>query len=223
VRVLIVEDEEAMANVIARGLRDENHSVVVVHDGADALEVAARDDFDVMVLDVMIPRMTGLEVAKRLRRSGNTTPIVMLTARDAINDIVGGLDGGADDYLTKPFAFEELLARLRNASRRRGVNAENVLRVADLALDPASHRVARGDIEVSLSATEFRLLEFLMRRAGRTVRRESLIEAVWGFDSDASANTLDAFVHLLRTKIDHGHATRLLRTVRGVGYCIAAP
>jgi DNA-binding response OmpR family regulator len=219
-RVLIVEDDAAMASVLESGLREENHNVVVVHDGADALDTAARHDFDVMVLDAMIPRLSGFDVARRLRRAGNTTPIVMLTARDSVTDIVGGLECGADDYVTKPFSFEELLARLQNATRHRAAVADTTLRLADLVLDPSAHRVTRGGIEVGLSATEFRLLEYLMRRPGRTVARDVLIEAVWGFDSEVEPNTLEAFIHLLRNKIDRNHDVKLIRTVRGAGYAI---
>src|ERR1051326_196683 len=219
-RVLIVEDDAAMAGVLERGLREENHNVVVVHDGADALDTASRFDFDVVLLDAMIPRLDGFDVARRLRRVGNTTPIVMLTARDSVKDIVGGLECGADDYVTKPFSFEELLARLRNATRHRAASADTALRIGDLMLDPSSHRVTRADVDIALSATEFRLLEFLMRRAGRTVAREVLIEAVWGFESEVEANTLEAFIHLLRNKVDRDHDVKLIRTVRGAGYAI---
>jgi len=213
-----VEDEREMAAALARGLREERHTVVVASDGMEGLDLAARHDFDVVLLDVLLPRMSGLDVARRLRGAGNTTPIVMLTARDSVRDIVTGLDCGADDYVTKPFSFEELLARLRSAARhRRGSTSR--LTVADLVLDPAVHAATRAGVRLALSATEFRLLEYLMRRAGQVVPRETLLEAIWGFE-DVEANTLEQFIHLLRAKVDCGSGSKLIRTVRGVGYSI---
>ncbi len=219
-RVLIVEDERALAETLARGLREERHDVVVATNGVDGYELARRHPFDVVVLDVMLPGMSGLDVVRRLRRGSSTVPVLLLTARDAVRDIVAGLDSGADDYLTKPFSFEELLARLRAAARHRANDPDGRFRIGDLMLDPAAHRVTRDGVEIALSATEFRLLEFLIRRAGRTVTRQTLLEAVWGFDSEVEANTLERFVHLLRTKIGDAGSRRLLHTVRGVGYSI---
>ncbi|MCI0606393.1 response regulator transcription factor [bacterium] len=219
-RVLIVEDDKRMAEILKKGLEEENHSVTLAFDGEEGLEFAGLYDFDVLVLDVMLPRMDGFEVARQMRQKNNQTPILMLTARDTIPDIVAGLDLGADDYLTKPFAFSELLARLRSASRHRSIPLSSNLQVANLELDPAKHRVTRGGREIKLSATEFRLLEFLMRRAGRVVSRSSLVEGVWGFDRDIEENTLDAFVRLLRIKIDRNHDSKLIHTVRGFGYCL---
>lgn len=221
-RVLLVEDEERMAGIVARGLREETHSVVVARDGVEGVDLAAEHEFDVVLLDVMLPRLDGIEVVRRLRGSGNQTPIVMLTARDAVRDIVRGLDCGADDYVTKPFSFEELLARMRAAARHRPASRSTTITIADLTLDPAKRTVTRAGDTITLSATEFRLLEFLMRRAGRVIERGVIIEAVWGFDSEVEENTLEAFISLLRNKVDRAYGERLIRTVRGVGYGIRA-
>lgn len=219
-RVLIVEDEKKMAELLKRGLEEENHSVTLAYDGSAGLEMSELCEFDVVVLDIMLPAVDGFEVARRLRQNKNRTPILMLTARDAIPDIVKGLDVGADDYLTKPFAFEEFLARLRSVARRGSSPRPTRLQVADLVLDPATHQVLRGDQEIHLTPTEYRLLDVLVRRAGRVVPRGTLVEAVWGFDQDVEENTLDAFVRLLRTKVDRDFERKLIYTVRGVGYSI---
>jgi len=220
-RILIVEDDNSMADLLKKGLEEEDHVVSVARDGAAALEFTESYQFDVIVLDWMLPRMDGTEVARRLRKSGNKTPILMLTARDAVPDVVKGLDAGADDYLTKPFSFAEFLARLRALVRRPvAASRGNRLEIADLALDPSTHQVFRGRHELRLTATEYRLLEFLMRRAGGVASRRAIVEAVWGLDAEVEENTLDAFVRLLRTKVDHGHKKRLIQTVRGFGYCV---
>lgn len=212
-----------MAEQLRRGLEREGYAALLAHDGQEALDLVRTVDHDMMILDWMLPKVDGREVARRLREAGVATPILMLTARDAPPDIVAGLDCGADDYLIKPFAFEVLLARLRALARRVPATRPPVLRVADLALDPANHTVIRGDEEIGLSGKEFRLLHFLMRRAGRIVRRQTLIEAVWGYESSIESNTLDAFIHLLRTKIDAPQRHKLIHTVRGVGYCMREP
>jgi DNA-binding response OmpR family regulator len=220
-RVLIVEDDRSMADLLQKGLEEEDHVVSVARDGAASLELTESYQFDVIVLDWMLPRMDGTEVARRLRKGGNKTPILMLTARDAVPDVVKGLDAGADDYLTKPFSFAEFLARLRALGRRPAPTARgHRLEVADLALDPSSHQVFRGRHEVRLTSTEYRLLEFLMRRSGGVASRRAIVEAVWGLEAEVEENTLDAFVRLLRTKVDHGHKQRLIHTVRGFGYCV---
>ena len=219
-RILVVEDETRMAELLRKGLQEELHFVSVVHDGLSAIEFARTSQFDALVLDVMIPGVDGFEVARRLRRVDDGTPILMLTARDAVPDIARGLDLGVDDYLTKPFSFVELLARLRAITRRGVEPRRSLLRVADLELDPATRRVLRGGREVHLTATEFRLLEFLMRRRGRAVSRDSIVETVWGNFETVEDNTLEAFISLLRTKIDKGFQHKLIHTIRGVGYSL---
>jgi DNA-binding response OmpR family regulator len=209
-----------MAEQLRKGLEREGYSVLLAHDGQRALDLARTIDHDLMILDWMLPKLDGLQVARRLREAKIDTRILMLTARDAPPDVVAGLDGGVDDYLSKPFAFEVLLARLRALARRLPPSQPPVLQIADLTLDPAAHRVARGAVEVKLSGTEFGLLHFLMRRARQTVPRRTLIEAVWGYDSNIESNTLDAFIHLLRAKVDAAPNARLIHTVRGIGYSV---
>ncbi len=219
-RILIVEDEKKMAELLKKGLEEENHSVTLAYDGRTALEFSELYEFDAIVLDIMLPGIDGYEVARRLRRNKNQTPILALTARDAVPDVVKGLDAGADDYLTKPFAFEELLARLRSVARRGSFPRPVCLKVADLILDPAKQQVFRKGHEIHLSPTEFRLLELLMRRAGRVVSRNAIVEAVWGFDREVEENTLDAFIRLLRSKVDRDSKQKLIHTVRGTGYAL---
>ena len=219
-RLLIVEDEKRMLELLRKGLEEEGHGVVCAGDGAEGLELAKGFEFDAIILDIMMPGLDGYEMVRRLRAAAITTPVVMLTAKDTVQDVVHGLDLGADDYLTKPFSFTELLARLR-AMKRRGIEPQlPTLAVADLSLNPATREVLRGGTRISLTPTEYNLLEKLMDRAGRVVPRERLIEAAWGFDREVEENTLDVFVRLLRTKVDgNGHA-KLIHTVRGVGYMI---
>jgi len=219
-RILIIEDEKKMAAVLKKGLEAENHRVTLAFDGRDGLELASTMEFDVVVLDLMLSVIDGFEIARRLRRNDDRTPILMLTARDAPPDIVKGLDLGADDYLTKPFPFDVLLARLRSVARRGSTPRPTILQIGDLVLNPASHQVTRGEREIHLSPTEFRLLELLMRRAGRVVRRDTIVQAVWDFDHDVEENTLDTFIRLLRSKVDRDHDHKLIQTVRGVGYAI---
>jgi DNA-binding response OmpR family regulator len=225
-RILIVEDERRMAEAVRKGLADEGHAVVVAHTGPEGLSLAESDAFDVILLDVMLPGMDGLAVARRLRGDRQRTPILMLTARDTTADIVAGLDAGADDYLVKPFAFEVLLARVRALGRRGAATQGVTLQVGGLTLDPASHDVRRGGERLELTRTEFALLECLMRRAGAVVPRATLIDSVWGYDREIEDNTLDAFVRLVRQKVDRTGHPPLIHTVRGVGYCVreeAAP
>jgi DNA-binding response OmpR family regulator len=219
-QVLVVEDERRMAELLRQGLEEEGHSVVVTGNGADGLAIAESHPFDAILLDVMLPGMDGLTVARRLRAARNQTPILMLTARDTNQDIIAGLNLGADDYLVKPFSFDVLLARLRAVSRRGTIPQPVPLKVGDLTLDPASREVTRQGRRITLTRTEYGLLELLIRRAGRVVPRENLIEAVWGFDAEVRGNTLDAFIRLLRDKVDAGSESKLIHTVRGVGYCL---
>ena len=218
--LLIVEDEVRMADLLRKGLIEEGHTATCASDGAEGLALAKSYEFDVIILDVMMPKVSGYEMARRLRAEKVRTPILMLTAKDSVPDIVKGLDLGADDYMTKPFSFDELVARLRAVKRRALVAQEINLRVADLILDPASREVLRGESRIMLTRTEYNLLERLMYRAGRVVPRRALIEAVWGFDREIEENTLDAFMHLLRNKIDPPGRPKLIHTVRGVGYMI---
>ncbi|HUA21599.1 MAG TPA: response regulator transcription factor [Bryobacteraceae bacterium] len=219
-QVLVVEDEQRMAELLRQGLEEEGHSVVSAGNGRDALAMAESYSFDAIVLDVMLPGLDGFSVARKLRAARNQTPILMLTARDATHDMVEGLNLGADDYLVKPFSFDVLLARLRAVSRRGPIAQPVTLQVADLTLNPAAREVTRGGRRIALTRTEYSLLELLMKRAGRVVARENLIEAVWGFETDVRNNTLDAFIRLLREKVDSPEEIKLIHTVRGVGYCL---
>jgi two-component system response regulator MprA len=218
--ILVAEDETAMGDVLRQGLEEQNHTVTLVRDGEEALAAVATGAFDAIVLDVMMPRVNGLEVARRLRAAKNPTPILILTARDAAEDIVRGLDAGADDYLVKPFALTVLLARLRAVARRASQAPVKELRAGDLSLDPGAREVRRQGKKVALTPTEFRLLELLIRRANRAVSRASIIEAVWGFDEDVASNTVDVYIKLLREKVDNEIDKRLIHTVRGFGYIL---
>jgi DNA-binding response OmpR family regulator len=218
-RILIVEDERKMAEVLRNGLEEEHHSVTIARDGRDGLEFALQQGFDVLLLDVMLPGLSGFEIARHLREKGNRTPILMLTARDAAPDVVKGLDIGADDYLTKPFSFEVLFARLRAISRRGPIPQTPRLQVADLVLDPASHGVSRKSRNILLTRKEYQLLELLMRHQGRVLSRAAIIDAIWGAEEDVESNTLDTFIKKLRQKVETGETRRLIHTIRGFGYC----
>jgi DNA-binding response OmpR family regulator len=220
--VLIVEDEPEMAKLLSRGLEEEQFEVTVARDGRSALEMSSAEPYDVILLDVMLPRMSGIEVARQLREREQETPVLMLTARDSLHDIVKGLDSGADDYLTKPFSFLELLARIRALARRSEFRRKNVLEVQDLVLDVSALRAFRKGHEIHLSQTEFRLLELLARNAGRVVSRSDILDKVWSNRRDVTENTLDAFVRLLRKKVDQEAETKLIRTHRGFGYSVGA-
>jgi DNA-binding response OmpR family regulator len=217
-RILFVEDDREVADYVSRCLEEENNSVTVSFDGISALKAAQASSFDVIVLDVMLPFLDGFEVTRRLRARSITTPILLLTARDTPQDVVRGLDAGADDYLTKPFSFEVLLARLRARTRVGAAGPGARLRFADLAIDPETHEVWRGKGLLNLTRTEFSILECLMRSAGRVVTRQRLIETVWGLDREVGNNNLDVFIRFLRTKVDSAGQRRLIQTVRGVGY-----
>jgi DNA-binding response OmpR family regulator len=218
--LLLVEDDTKMLTVLKRGLEEENHRVTVARDGVSATEIAEFCNFDVVLLDVMLPGLDGFEVARRLRRRHVQTPILMLTAKDAVPDITRGLDAGADDYLTKPFVFAELLARIRALARRGPAHLPTLLKVGDLTLDPSTREVRRGNREIKLTATEYRLLELLMRHPGRGLSRSAILTAVWGLGEDIEENTLDAFVSLLRSKINGKSERQLIHTIRGFGYCL---
>jgi DNA-binding response OmpR family regulator len=215
-QILLVEDDRQLADYIRRGLEEEGYTVKVCHDGATGLKAAQHAGFDIVVLDVMMPFMDGLEVTRRLRLEGNRTPILLLTARDAPEDIVGGLDAGADDYLTKPFSFDVLFARLR--ARTRAASPEKTkLQICDLTMDLKTREVRRGGQLLPLTRTEFALLECLMSAAGRVVTRDRLIEVVWG-EREISDNNLEVFIRFLRTKVDIPGHTKLIQTERGIGY-----
>ncbi len=221
-QILVAEDDRRMADLLKRTLTEEGHQVVVAHDGREAFDIALYSSFDVLVLDVMLPALSGTAVARKLRDARNQTPILMLTARDAASDVVTGLDSGADDYLTKPFSIDVLLARLRAVSRRGAIARPICLEVADVRLDPASHQVTRGKELLSLTPREYRLLELLMRNPGRAISRDTILESVWGFDSGINENTLEVFMRLLRGKVDT-REPKLIHTVRGFGYMMRGP
>jgi two-component system OmpR family response regulator len=217
-RVLIVEDEVKMARLVRRGLVEEGHAADVAATGEDAVWMAEAHPYDAIVLDVMLPGLSGFETCRTLRNNGVWAPVLMLTARDAVDDRVAGLDAGADDYLTKPFSFAELLARLRALARRGGVERPTKLVVGDLRLDPASRRAWRGDTEIGLSPKEFALLETFMRRPGEVLSRLQLLEHAWDFAYENRSNVVDVYVRYLREKIDRPFGSDSIETVRGVGY-----
>jgi two-component system OmpR family response regulator len=218
VRVLIVEDELKMASLVRRGLAEEGHAADVAATGDDALWMAEAHPYDAIVLDVMLPGISGFETCRKLRNAGVWAPVLMLTARDGVDDRVAGLDAGADDYLAKPFSFAELLARLRALARRGSVERPTEVVVDDLRLNPATRRVWRGDVEIRLSPKEFALLETFMRRPGQALSRLQLLEHAWDFAYENRSNVIDVYVRYLREKIDRPFGTTSLETVRGVGY-----
>ena len=218
VRVLIVEDELRMASLIRRGLSREGLAVDVAAKGEDALWMAQSAEYDAIILDVLLPGINGFETCRRLRASDVWTPVIMLTARDSVEDRVAGLDTGADDYLVKPFAFAELLARLRALVRRGELERPSTLKVGDLSLDPATRRVWRDSTEIELSAKEFAVLETFMRRPGEVLTRDHVLEHAWDFAYENRSNIVDVYIGHLRRKIDDPFGTRTLETVRGVGY-----
>jgi len=222
VHVLIVEDKQSLARMLKKGLEETNDSALVAFDGRTGLAHAETELFDAIVLDLMLPGIDGFEIIRKLRTAKNRVPVLVLTARDTVHDIVTTLDLGVDDYLTKPFAMAEFRARLR-ALVRRGPSIQGIrLEVADLVLDPATGEVTRGGSPVTLTRTEYMLLEFLMRRANSVLSRDSIIERIWGNNADIEENTLQAFIKSLRAKIDINRESKLIQTVRGVGYRLKA-
>jgi two-component system OmpR family response regulator len=217
-RILVVEDDLKMAALLQRGLVEEGHAVDVARTGDDAVWMATAAEYDAIVLDVMLPGLDGVEVCRRVREAGVWAPVLMLTARDGVEDRVAGLDAGADDYLPKPFSFAELLARLRALVRRGSVERPVVVEVGDLRLDPASRHAWRGDVELALSPKEFALLETFMRRPGQVLSRYQLLEHAWDYAYENRSNVVDVYVRYLRLKIDVPFERRSLETVRGVGY-----
>lgn len=219
-RVLVVDDERAVRDALRRALALDGYDVDVAEDGRGALRTLSTGSPEVIVLDVLMPEPDGMAVCRRIRRAGDQTPILMLTVRDRVQDVVAGLDAGADDYLTKPFDVQELLARLRALVRRTSPGARDRLAFGDLRLDAATREVFRGERRIDLSRTEFALLEVLMRHPRRVLTREQLFENVWGYDPGPRSNTLEVYVGYLRRKLEARHETRLLHTVRGVGYVL---
>lgn len=217
-RILVVEDERALANALAEGLREAGHTVDLAHDGDEGESQASLIEYDAIVLDVMLPRLDGWEVCRRLRRHRVETPIMMLTARDSLDDKVRGLDCGADDYLTKPFAFPELLARLRSLFRRSSRTRDPVLRVGDVEIDSSAQMVRRGGVVVDLTPREYAILEYMAYNAGRVLTRDQILSHVWPADYDGMSNVVDVFIRYLRRKLGEGRNGGLIRTVVGVGY-----
>ncbi|MBU1727637.1 MAG: response regulator transcription factor [Candidatus Omnitrophica bacterium] len=219
-RILIIEDEKKIADFIKRGLKEEGYSVDVAHDGEEGHFLVSANDYDLLILDLMLPKIDGLTLCKKLRSEKIRAPIIMLTAKDTVKDKVAGLDSGADDYLTKPFAFQELLARIRAILRKKDANAPTKLKVGDLALDLLTHKVMRGGQEIILTNKEFSLLEYLMLNEGNVVTRTMIAEHVWDINFDTFTNVIDVYINYLRNKIDQGHKKKLLHTIRGRGYLL---
>src|ERR1041384_3679396 len=219
-RILVVEDEPRMASVIARGLREQSYAVDVAQDGDDGLYQCSINDYDLIVLDVLLPQRDGFEVCRELRARGTATPVLMLTARAAVDDRITGFEAGADDYLTKPFSFRELLARIHALLRRDSHLLPDEIQIGDLIINSASHRVTRAGSSIQLTAKEYALLEYLARRAGQLVSRADIAAHVWDNDFDPFSNTIEVYMNRLRKKIDDGHPTKLLHTRRGEGYIL---
>jgi heavy metal response regulator len=221
-RILVIEDEKKISDFIKRGLKEEGYAVDVGADGENGLFLARTNDYDLILLDLMLPKIDGITVCKKLREDKITSPIIMLTAKDAVKDKVTGLDAGADDYITKPFAFEELLARVRAILRKKSTAQATTLEVGDLSLDLQTHKVARAGKEIELTSKEYALLEYLMRNTGKVVTRTMISEHVWDIDFDTFTNVIDVYINYLRNKIDSDNKKKLIYTVRGRGYILKA-
>ena len=220
-RILVIEDEKKIADFIKRGLKEEGYAVDVANDGENGLFLAKTNDYDLILLDLMLPKIDGITVCKTLRQEKVLYPIIMLTAKDAVKDKVTGLDAGADDYLTKPFAFEELLARIRAVLRKKSEQQQALkLEADDLSMDLKTHKVTRAGKEIELTSKEFALLEYMMRNAGKVVTRTMISEHVWDIDFDTFTNVIDVYINYLRNKVDSGAKKKLIQTVRGRGYII---
>jgi heavy metal response regulator len=220
-RILVIEDEKKIASFIERGLKEEHYAVDVADNGEDGLHSATVNDYNLIVLDIMLPGRDGIFICRELRKKGIKTPVLMLTARDAVEDKVSGLDSGADDYMTKPFAFEEFLARVRSLLRRGTQQPSNILRVADLELHQLSHKVRRGEQDITLSSKEYSLLEFLALHKNEVVTRTMIAEQVWNEDFDSFTNVIDVHIKHLRDKVDKNFAVQLIHTIRGSGYMLS--
>lgn len=219
-KILIVEDEKKVASFIKRGLEDDNHQVTLSHDGADGLKRASSGEFDLIILDCMLPKKDGLTVLHELREAGNQNPVLMLTAKAETTDVVSGLDAGADDYLVKPFAFAELQARVRALIRRSGQDRGAEIRFADLRLDPVNHKVWRGQTEIVLTAKEYNLLAYMVRNAGNVLSRANIADNCWEYPFETFTNIIDVYINYLRKKVDGKFPTKLIHTVRGQGYIL---
>lgn len=219
-RILVVEDEKDLARIIRQGLEEEGYVVDVAHDGEEGLYMAEHFPLDAIVLDITIPVMDGLTLLGRIRKKGNVTPVILLTARDSILDKIKGLDAGADDYLTKPFVFGELLARVRSLLRRKAAVKEAVVRIADLEINTASHEVRRGGKPITLSAREYALLEYLAYRKGSVATRTEIVEHIYNEDAEMDSNVVDVYINYLRNKVDKDFGKKLIHTVRGAGYML---
>jgi heavy metal response regulator len=217
-KILVVEDEKKVAGFIKRGLEEDQYDVTVTHDGAEGAKLALENDYNLIILDVMLPKKDGVAVVKELREAGKRTPVLMLTAKTTTEDIVSGLDAGSDDYLTKPFAFAELTARVRALLRREGQDRGAEIVFADLRLDPVSHKVWRGNAEIELTAKEYGLLEYLMRNPNTVLSRAMIADHVWDYAFDSFTNIIDVYVNYLRKKVDKDYPVKLIHTVRGQGY-----
>jgi len=219
-RILVVEDEKKVATFIKKGLEEEGYEVVVSYDGADALKKLIATKFDLLVTDIMLPKKDGLTLVREIREADQHIPVLMLTAKSTTEDIIAGLDSGSDDYMVKPFAFEELTARVRSLLRRSGYDRGAELTFADLVLDPVSHKVWRAGQEIDLTSKEYGLLAYLMRNAGTTLSRKMIADHVWDYTFDSFTNIIDVYVNYLRKKVDRNHPVRLIHTVRGQGYVL---
>ena len=219
-RILVIEDEVKIAQFVKRGLKEEGYAVDVAVDGQEGHFMLSSNEYDAIILDLMLPKMDGLTLCRELRKNGNLTPIIMLTAKDTVKDKVKGLDSGADDYLPKPFAFEELLARVRVLLRKKDNRVQTQLKVDDLVMDILTHKVTRGDREIDLTVKEYALLEYLMRNAGNIVTRTMISEHVWDINFDTFTNVIDVYINYLRNKVDSGFAEKMIHTVRGKGYLL---
>lgn len=220
-RILVIEDEIKVANFIKKGLEEEHYAVDIAYDGETGLYLSEVNDYDLIVLDLMIPKINGMEVLKRIRENKNPVPILIVTAKDTADDIVKGLDSGCDDYLTKPFEFKVFLARVRALLRRERVEAEPLLKLADLTLSPVTHRVVRSGKEIELTSKEYALLEYFMRNPNKVLTRTMISEHVWDYHFDSMTNVIDVYVNYLRKKIDKDFEPKLIHTIRGVGYILS--
>ena len=221
-RILVIEDEKKVANFIKKGLEEEHYAVDTAYNGETGLYMTEVNEYDLVVLDLMIPKIDGLEVLKRIREDKNSVPILVLTAKDTVEDIVRGLDSGCDDYLTKPFEFKEFLARIRALLRREKVEKEPSLKIADLTLSLVTHKVVRKGKEIELTSKEYALLEYFMRNPDKVLTRTLISEHVWDYHFDSVTNVIDVYVNYLRKKIDRGFEPKLIHTIRGVGYILSA-